>query len=136
MHSTPVSLLERLRRPDERAAWERFVLLYTPLLCGWARRLGLDGPEAEDLVQAVFTVLVQQLPDFRYNPQQRFRGWLWTVTLNKHRERQRRVSVPGGGGAAEPSDVAGPDETDAVSDREYRQYLVGRALELMQADFQ
>jgi RNA polymerase sigma-70 factor (ECF subfamily) len=39
MHSTPVSLLERLRRPDERAAWERFVQLYTPLLCAWARRL-------------------------------------------------------------------------------------------------
>jgi hypothetical protein len=30
--STPVSLLERLRRPDDHAAWSRFVRLYTPLL--------------------------------------------------------------------------------------------------------
>ena len=95
MDSTPVSLLERLRRPAEQAAWERFVRLYTPLLCQWARRLGLRGADAADLVQDVFVVLVQKLPEFRYDPRRRFRGWLWTVTLNKWRERRRRA--PSGG---------------------------------------
>ncbi len=32
MHTTSVSLLERLQRPDEPAAWDRFADLYTPLL--------------------------------------------------------------------------------------------------------
>src|ERR1700681_3549129 len=94
MKSTPLSLLERLRGSNEPAAWERFVQLYTPLLCHWARRLGLQGPEAADLVQDVFTLLVQKLPDFRYDPAKRFRGWLWTVTLNRCRELQRRHPAP------------------------------------------
>jgi hypothetical protein len=32
MHTTPVSLLERLRQPDRQAAWDRFVELYAPFL--------------------------------------------------------------------------------------------------------
>jgi hypothetical protein len=30
-HTTPASLLERLRRPEEDQAWEQFVALYTLL---------------------------------------------------------------------------------------------------------
>jgi RNA polymerase sigma-70 factor (ECF subfamily) len=45
MDRTPASLLERLRRPDERQAWDRFVELYSPLIYFWACRLRreLDG---------------------------------------------------------------------------------------------
>jgi RNA polymerase sigma-70 factor (ECF subfamily) len=137
MKNTPHSLLERLRRPDDPAAWERFVQLYTPLLCHWARRLGLQGPEAADLVQDVFMLLVQKLPDFRYDPARRFRAWLWTVTLNRCRERQRRpAALPQPGDPDALAQVAVPDETDAVVEEEYRRYLTRRALELMQAEFQ
>jgi RNA polymerase sigma-70 factor (ECF subfamily) len=135
MNTTPVSLLERLCRPDERAAWERFVRLYTPLLCHWARRLGLRDPDAADLVQDVFVVLVRKLPEFRYDPRQRFRGWLWTVTLNKWRERRRRAPSP----QAEQADLDGlcaPGGDDGVAEAEYRHYLTRRALELLRAEFQ
>lgn len=64
--------------------------LYTPLLFGWARRLGLQQSDAADLVQEVFVVLVRQMPDFDYRTDKRFRGWLWTILTHKHRERQRR----------------------------------------------
>ena len=74
MNTTRISLLERLQQPAEQAAWERFVQLYTPLLCQWVRRLGLHGADEADLVQDIFTVLVQKLPEFRYDPHQRFRG--------------------------------------------------------------
>src|SRR5262249_54749618 len=93
MDTTPASLLERLRRPQAQADWERFVALYTPLLCLWAHRLGVTGPDVDDLVQDVFAVLVQKLPAFRYDPQQRFRGWLWTILANKVRT-ARRPRVP------------------------------------------
>jgi RNA polymerase sigma-70 factor, ECF subfamily len=137
MHSTPVSLLERLGRPQEKEAWGRFVQLYTPLLCHWARRLEMDGQDTADLVQDIFTVLVQKLPVFRYDPGKRFRGWLWTVTLNCRRARLR-----GREGAPVLSDdldglrqATTPDAVDAFAEEEYRQYLTRRAMELMQAEF-
>jgi RNA polymerase sigma-70 factor (ECF subfamily) len=137
VRSTPVSLLERLRQPDEQAAWERFVQLYTPLLFHWARRLGLQGQESADLVQDVFAILVQKLPAFRYDPARRFRAWLWTVTLHRCRQRQRRQPVLRL--SEDPEGLAGlaaPDETDAVAEEEYRRYLTRRALDLMRAEFQ
>jgi RNA polymerase sigma-70 factor (ECF subfamily) len=97
MTTTPGSLLERLRRPGDLDAWEHFVRLYTPLLHSWARhKLGLNVPDAADLVQDVFTVLVQLLPEFRYDPHKRFRGWLWTVTLNA----ARAAPPPAGAGSS------------------------------------
>jgi RNA polymerase sigma-70 factor (ECF subfamily) len=51
MHTTHASLLERLRRPDQPDAWNHFVSLYTPLLYRWARRVGLAGADAADLVK-------------------------------------------------------------------------------------
>jgi RNA polymerase sigma-70 factor (ECF subfamily) len=137
MNTTPVSLLERLRRPGEQAAWERFVHLYTPLLLRWVRRLGLHGPDAADLVQDVFALLVRKLPEFRYDPDRRFRGWLWTVTLNKVRERARRrpgAAVQAGEDVLDKlADRAGPDAAGAAEDR---QDLVRRALRLLQGEFQ
>jgi hypothetical protein len=97
---TPASLLERLRRPDEQPAWERFAKLYTPLLCHWAQRLGLNGPEVDDLVQDTFIVLVQKLPEFRYDPRKSFRAWLWTVLANKLHDRRRRAPVGVAAGSA------------------------------------
>jgi RNA polymerase sigma-70 factor, ECF subfamily len=137
MNSTSISLLERLRRRHDEGAWERFVQLYTPLLCHWAGRLGLEGQDAADLVQDIFTVLVQKLPEFCYNPSKRFRGWLWTVTLNCHRKRLRRQQVPVQPG--EPgllSQATTPDVAEEIAEEEYRQFLTRRVMELMQQEFQ
>jgi RNA polymerase sigma-70 factor (ECF subfamily) len=135
--STPISLLERLRQPRQEAAWERFVQLYTPLLCHWAHKLGLEGQDAADLIQDVFTLLVQKLAEFRYDPGKRFRGWLWTLTRNCCRERLRRQQVPVQPGAPELlSQAATPGVAEEVAEEEYRQYLTRRAMQLMQAEFE
>jgi RNA polymerase sigma-70 factor (ECF subfamily) len=60
MHTTPASLLQRLREPDAEAAWTRFVALYTPLLYYWAQRLGLRETDAADLVQDVFSQMLRE----------------------------------------------------------------------------
>ena len=137
METTSTSLLQRLRTPVDQEAWERFVTLYTPLMNHWARRLGLDGQDTDDLVQDVFALLVRKMPDFRYDRRQSFRGWLWTVTLNKHRER-RRVKEPATAtnGAAALAEAPAPEDPQALEKAEYDQFLVGRALRLMQAEFQ
>jgi RNA polymerase sigma-70 factor, ECF subfamily len=137
MSTTPVTLLERLRRPDQPDAWRRFVDLYAPLLHYWASRLGLQESEAADLVQDVFVILVQKLPEFQYDPGKSFRSWLRAVTLNRWRETRRRHDLPVVQGEA--GDRPGPDDLDpAVTfwEEEYRRCIVHRALALIQEEFQ
>jgi RNA polymerase sigma-70 factor (ECF subfamily) len=136
MLTTSPSLLERLRGPNDPAAWGRFVDLYTPLLYQWARRAGLQGADASDLVQEVFVVLVRHMPVFVYAPNKSFRSWLRTVTLNKWRERQRRLPEPTLG-SSDPSliDLPAPEDPATFEETEYRQHLARRALQLMQTEF-
>src|ERR1043165_1002228 len=137
MHTTPVSLLERVRRPDEHQAWVRFVDMYTPLLYYWACKMDMQESDAADLVQEVFTILVAKLPEFVYDRHKSFRGWLRTILHNKWRDRQsRRAAEPPMQGGSALLDQAGPEPTDAFWEVEYREQLVGRALELMKNEFQ
>jgi RNA polymerase sigma-70 factor (ECF subfamily) len=135
MNSTPASLLERLRQPDPGAAWERFAELYTPLIYYWVRRQGLQQADAADLVQEVFLILVEKLPDFHYDPGRSFRAWLRTVTLNKVREGRRRA-VPVQAAGAALDGLAADDAQDPSWDREYREQLVQRALGVLRRDFE
>lgn len=132
---TPASLLERLRLPGDTEAWTRFVRLYTPLLYYWAHRAGLREQDAADLIQDVFVLLVEKLPEFTYDPHKSFRSWLRTVTLNKWRQRGRRAVLPSVAGT-ELDGLVAADPAEAFWEAEYRQHLVGEALRLMQAHFQ
>lgn len=133
---TPASLLERLRQPAAEEAWGRFVRLYTPFIYMWARGAGLQPADAADLVQDVLASLIQSLPRFSYDQHKSFRAWLRTVTVNKWRDRCRRLATRPLGALAEPEEVAEPPGPDSFAEVEYRQQLVARAIELMQADFQ
>ena len=137
MNTTSASLLERLRDPRAQDAWARFVQLYTPMIYSWACRTGLPAQDAADLVQDVFTLLVQKLPEFVYDRQKSFRGWLHKVTLNKWRENLRRRSVPlPSAGDSALAAVVDRESAAVFSEVQYRHYLVGRALQIMQTDFE
>jgi len=133
---TSLSLLERLRNPGEPRAWSRFVKLYTPLLFFWSRRLGLSPQDAEDLVQDVFTVLIQKLPEFAYDEQKSFRGWLRKIVLNKWNDQHRRRQLPRVGGEGANALQLAAAENSPFWDGEHRQFLVRRALEVMQTEFE
>jgi RNA polymerase sigma-70 factor (ECF subfamily) len=133
MHTTPPSLLEQLRRPDDQKAWRLFVDLYLPLLFSWSRRIGLQESDAADLVQEVFALLIQKLPEFTYDPNKGFRNWLRTVLMNKWREIRRRPPLPPVGGAPEKPAA---DAVAVLAEEEFQRHLVVRALALMQAEFQ
>jgi RNA polymerase sigma-70 factor (ECF subfamily) len=134
---TPFSLLERLRQPGERAAWDRFIELYSPLLYHWARHVGLQDGDASDLVQDVLMILVQKMPEFRYDPNKSFRSWLRTVTLNRWRDnRKRRDQQPLHGNAHVLEELASPDSDDGFWEAEYRRQLVAQGLAAIRAEFQ
>jgi len=136
MDQTSPSLLLRLRQGNSAADWNRFVELYTPVLTAWGMRAGMRPEDARDLVQDVMLTLLKKLPEFEYNPQQRFRAWLKTVLMNKWRDRMRRqAAAPVAGDAGLSGVAAESPDAEAFWERDHRQLLVRRALEMMQADF-
>jgi RNA polymerase sigma-70 factor (ECF subfamily) len=136
MNTTSVSLLQRLRQPGDHEAWRRFVQLYSPLLYYWARSVRLPASDAADLVQEVLVVVVEQMPQFAYNPDRSFRGWLRTVALNKWRERCRRHAATAAIDDAGLNGAASNDASDTLDENEYRHWLVRQALEIMQSEFE
>lgn len=134
--STSISLLKRLREPAADEAWRRFVALYTPLLFHWARNAGAQPPDDADLVQDILAHLVQKLPQFEYDQQHSFRAWLKTVALNRWRDEKRRWRPPLCNGTESRLATLADPRSEEFELREHRGYLVRRALELMQSEFQ
>jgi RNA polymerase sigma-70 factor, ECF subfamily len=124
----------RLRQPDAVQAWARFVELYAPLIHTWARRTGLQDADADDLVQEVFVLLREKLPEFVYDRAGSFRGWLRAVTMNLWRNQRRQaarrpVALPAG---VEPTL---PDAVAEFWEEEFGRELVARAAAIMRKDF-
>ncbi len=135
MNSTSPSLLFRLRSATDAVAWNRFIDLYTPLLMHWCRRLGMPDPDAADFTQEVIVLVLQQMPRFEYDGGRSFRAWLKTVLMNVWRKHQRTL-------ARHPMKHVDADlfpKTDPVlfvDEAEHRDYLVRRAITIMQSDFE
>lgn len=134
MNSTSESLLIRLRQPRDQQAWSEFVRLYAPLIFSWARKTGIQVQDSRDIVQDVLSIVFQKLPDFRYEASMSFRGWLRTITLNKHREYCRRTKRVVSADQSALLDLAA--KAESTWDLNYRQVLVDQALELIRHEFQ
>jgi RNA polymerase sigma-70 factor (ECF subfamily) len=134
---TSASLLERVCKNRDQQAWGRFVQLYSPLIFSWGRRFGLQPADAADLTQDVFTTLFKTLPEFTYDRHKSFRAWLRTVTLNHLRNRRQRVATrPLPGNEQHLNDLEAANGQLVLEEDEDRQHLLGRALHIMQTDFQ
>ena len=133
MQTTSVALLDRLRQPGQTEAWNRFALLYTPLLLTWAKGLGLRDADAADLAQDVLLKVMRLLPAYQRKPGETFRGWLFTVARNECADFRRRRATRPLPGAVGLSDVI--DGSSDVNETDYRTLLVHRALELIRPDF-
>lgn len=98
--STSVRLLASLTSevvdPD---SWERFVYLYGPQIVQWCRDHGLQEADALDVAQEVLLRVARQIRQLEYDPERRFRGWLYTVIrgawVDWVKARRRRVGESG-----------------------------------------
>lgn len=136
-NTTSLTLLQRVRRADDQAAWNRFADLYAPLIFDWGCRAGLMEADAADLSQDVMIQLLTELPKFEYSPERgRFRDWLRRVTVNKCRERQRKKNAVATGGDDRMSQFEDSNPGREFWEIEYQQKIVARALQLMQTDFE
>ncbi len=143
--TTRGSLLSRARRRDGDA-WRELVELYGPLVAHWGLRRGLDAHQTADLVQDVFASVARSLHQFSpHRERGSFRGWLWTVTANKLRDRFRRnaghAAARGGSTAmlelqqiVEPVSEPSLDD-EPTSELELRS-LAARGLEQVRGEFE
>ncbi len=132
MFLTPASLLYRLRTPDETAAWNRFVELYTPLLMHWAKQLGCQESDRADLIQDVFVILWRKMPEFQYDADRSFHAWLKTIFLNRYRTLARKLvplTMESGSNLCDTEAGVLLDETEDM------QFLMRRALQLVESEF-
>jgi RNA polymerase sigma-70 factor (ECF subfamily) len=136
-------LLKRVRA-QERAAWERLVSLYGPLVYQWCRQDGLPSEDAEDVGQEVFTVVFRKVAEFRRERKEdTFRGWLRVIVRNKICDFQRgrpAQELPGIGGTDPQKQMlqVAVDETDGSAPESLPSetcLLARRAMELLRAEF-
>jgi RNA polymerase sigma-70 factor (ECF subfamily) len=139
---TSLSLLDRIRNGDE-SGWRRVVDLYSPLVAYWCRRWGVEGVEAEDILQEVFQAAASGIASFRRDrANDTFRGWLRGITRHKAqaywRSRSQRPEAAGGSDAWQRlQEISEPDTPESPDDEEKEQSsaLFHRALGLVRAEF-
>lgn len=98
---TSHSLLAQVCITGDAVAWERLAQIYSPLLSGWMRNMGVQPADTDDLVQDVLLVLSRELKNFVHNGRPgAFRNWLRRILVNRVRDfwraREYRPSVVGG----------------------------------------
>lgn len=81
--TTRLSLFERIA-DDSRsaAAWSDFVATYGTTVVQWCRRHGLQDADAHDVAQNVLVRFWRIAAGFRYDPAQRFRGYLRRMVVS------------------------------------------------------
>ena len=143
MTSTSASLLDRLRRDPQSAAWQRLVEIYEPLVRGWLRQHRLVESDADDVVQEVMTVVVRRLKDFEHNGRiGAFRTWLRTITANclrDHWRSGRRHPTATGDSDFQQLLAQLEDPTSGLSkswDQDHDRHVTRKLLEMLRGDFE
>jgi RNA polymerase sigma factor (sigma-70 family) len=116
MHNDPLVIdLVTRARDGERAAWEALVERYAPLVWSICRRRQLDRTDAEDVAQAVWLRLLEQLDNLR-DPAA-LPGWLATTTKREcYRVQDARYRLAFAGPVLDAEKL--PDDQSATAEDE------------------
>ena len=80
---TRASLILRLPNAADSAAWEEVVQVYGPVVFRMARKQGLQGADADDLVQEVFTAVAKQVEQWLWRSDRGpLRAWVLRIARN------------------------------------------------------
>ena len=123
--TTSPDLIESAKKRDA-VAWDQLVETYGPAVYRWSREAGLGAADAAEIVQIVFVAVALNFDRFRKErPEDSFRSWLKSVSLNKVRDhfraKRRRAKAVGGSGwlqrlqaipTSVPSSIAEPIAVD------------------------
>lgn len=136
--TTHATLLARLHGGGDQLAWREFSDRYEQLIRGFARRHGLIGADADDLVQDVMLALTKAMPGFAYDPGKgKFRSYLKTVTLHAifARLRQNHAAAPLGDLSQTSVPAADADAAEPHWEAEWRQHHLRQAMRTIRSTF-
>jgi len=142
IETTPQSLLQRLREKPDEEGWKRLIDLYTPLLRRWLSQTGVDGSDADDLLQEVFLAVVREMPSFHHNQRNgAFRSWLRTILVHRLRGylrgRRRSPQLAADASIPETLDLLEDESSDLsrLWDREHDEFVARRLLQMIEPEF-
>jgi RNA polymerase sigma factor (sigma-70 family) len=102
--------------------------------------MNLSHHDAEEIVQQVLVKLWEKLPDFDYDNQRRFRGWLCTVTGNMAKDYLRKQNT-----VRKTHNAAGDEkcplykeslpDLEKIAEHEWQNYVASMALERVKKNF-
>lgn len=132
-HTTPPSLLQRIRDHHDDGAWDVFCDVYSPLLYDYCRKRGLQASDAADVVQETLLRIAKGIVKFEYDQSKgRFRDWLYTILHNEIRRMLGRKK-PTQELKSIANDAAGQDGT---WDEHFYEHILKSALERIQPRFE
>jgi RNA polymerase sigma-70 factor (ECF subfamily) len=139
--STRLSLIARVRDPQDALAWGAFERRYADLVLRYALARGLQFADAEDVRQVVFLRLARCLRTFEYAPARgRFRSYLGAIVRNVIFEQAHRPRAACGAvDEMEDALAALPDpraaEADERWEREWADHHCRLALQTIRETF-
>jgi RNA polymerase sigma factor (sigma-70 family) len=137
---TRATLIQRLKSWQDQASWQDFFDAYWKLIYNVARKGGLTGEEAEDVVQETMISVAKHMPTFKYDPGiGSFKAWLlnmtrWRITdqlrNRKSSDTHRSSSEYRAPGAPAPEEVIDPssNDLDAFWNAEWENNLLAAAI--------
>ncbi len=139
---TSVSLIGRVRDTRDDSSWGEFAGLYEGLIRRWLSVQGVQGQDADDILQEVMSYVFRALPKFEHNGQTgAFRNWLRQVTSNRLREfwrGRKRHPKAGDRDIGEIADQLADDKSGVsrVWREEYDSYMIDYLLSRVADRFQ
>lgn len=130
---TDPELLEQALHEDcNEAAWRRFEDTYRKLIYAVAADFNVLPVDRDDVINEIFAELKKQGSNFRYSPEKgRFRNYLQQV-VRHHVLRRRKKDIPNKTSIDEnPWDSPDDDGFAKIWDKQYEQFIIGRALKLL-----
>jgi len=137
---TSFTLLEGLKNRQDSRAWQRFMARYEPMVMAFARKLGLNDTDAQDVCQETMLGFIQAYGDGRYDRDKgRLRSWLFGIAHRKaidmKRRRAREIVV---GDKTDASAFLGriesPDQAKEIWEQQWQRSVLRACLEEVSKD--
>lgn len=141
--NTTSTVLEKLRRYDEKTAWELLDRHFQGALVQFGTRMRLSPADAQDAAQEALIAFAQAYRDGHYDKEKgRLKSWLFGIAKRQCMKVRQRVGRKRERGQSELDDDApGLDqaasegnELEGVWEEEWRRMVYARALECVRAE--